>query len=458
MSRLRATSRTDPARTLFAIRDYRHLFTAQVVALFGTGVTTVALGLLAYDLAGPGAAAVLGTALTIKMVTYVTIAPLAAAYADRVPRRLMLTALDVLRATVVLALPWVDQVWQVYVLIALLQSASAAFTPTFQAVIPDIVPDEAQYTRALSASQLASTMESLLSPVLAAVALAVMSYHWLFAVTVLGFIASAALILTSAIPDVLPSTRTGVFERALAGTKVFLATPRLRGVLGLDLAVAGAGAIVMVSTVNLVRDRLDGTQADVAWLLAASGIGTMIVALLLPRILDRVRERTVMLTGGTSLVVASAAAVAMVTLPGAAVWPAAVAVWFAIGAGMSLVLTPVGRVLRRSSAPADRAAVFAAQFSLSHLCWLATYPIAGFVGTAAGFGTAWSVLAAVCLVGVLAAARAWPSRDPVELEHGHHVEDADPAHLVGAVAVGGGVYRHRHPYVIDAEHMRWPRA
>jgi hypothetical protein len=33
-------------------RTYRHLFMAQVIALIGTGLATVALGLLAYDLAG----------------------------------------------------------------------------------------------------------------------------------------------------------------------------------------------------------------------------------------------------------------------------------------------------------------------------------------------------------------------------------------------------------------------
>ena len=42
---------------LFAIRDYRHLFGAQIIALFGTGLATVALGLLAYELAGPSAGA-----------------------------------------------------------------------------------------------------------------------------------------------------------------------------------------------------------------------------------------------------------------------------------------------------------------------------------------------------------------------------------------------------------------
>ena len=44
-------------------RTYRHLFMAQVIALIGTGLATVALGLLAYDLAGDRAGAVLGTAL-----------------------------------------------------------------------------------------------------------------------------------------------------------------------------------------------------------------------------------------------------------------------------------------------------------------------------------------------------------------------------------------------------------
>ena len=58
-------------------RTYRHLFLAQVVALVGTGLATVALGLLAYDLAGADAGRVLGTALAIKMIAYVVVSPLA---------------------------------------------------------------------------------------------------------------------------------------------------------------------------------------------------------------------------------------------------------------------------------------------------------------------------------------------------------------------------------------------
>jgi predicted MFS family arabinose efflux permease len=53
--------------------------------------------------------------------------------------------------------------------------------------------------------------------------------------------------------------------------------------------------------------------------------------------------------------------------------------------------------------------LFAAQFSLSHACWLATYPIAGVLGSTVGLTvTAWllAVLAAIALV---AASLVWPA-------------------------------------------------
>lgn len=98
-------------------RTYRHLFAAQVVALIGTGLATVALGLLAFDLAGANAGTVLGTALAIKMVAYIGVAPVASAFAERVPRKAMLVSLDLIRAFVALSLPFVTQIWQVYILI-----------------------------------------------------------------------------------------------------------------------------------------------------------------------------------------------------------------------------------------------------------------------------------------------------------------------------------------------------
>lgn len=89
---------------------YRRLFAGQVLSLLGTGLATVALGLLAFDLAGADAGAVLGTALAIKMVAYVGIAPVAGAFVHLVPRRSLLVGLDIMRAAVALALPFVSEI------------------------------------------------------------------------------------------------------------------------------------------------------------------------------------------------------------------------------------------------------------------------------------------------------------------------------------------------------------
>src|SRR5215213_3277010 len=199
---------------VLADRTYRHLFAAQVIALAGTGLLTVALGLLAYELAGADAGVVLGTALAIKMVAYVGVAPVVGAFANQLPRRAFLVSMDLVRAAIALLLPFITEVWQIYVLIFLLQSASAAFTPTFQATIPDVLPEERDYTRALSLSRLAYDLESLLSPALAAALLTLISFHWLFGGTVVGFLCSAALVLSVKVPQSTHGEQTrGIYKK-----------------------------------------------------------------------------------------------------------------------------------------------------------------------------------------------------------------------------------------------------
>ncbi|MDV9190923.1 MFS transporter [Streptomyces sp. SR27] len=432
-------------------RTYRHLFTAQAVALVGTGLATVALSLLAYDIAGGKASAVLGTALAIKMVAYVGIAPLISAFADRIPRRALLVTMDLTRAGVALALPFVTQVWQVYVLIFLLQAASAVFTPTFQATIPEVLPDEDEYTRALSLSRLAYDLESLFSPALAAALLSLISYNWLFSGTAVGFVASGALVVSVLLPKPQPVERTGgVYARAAFGTRLFLATPRLRALLALDLVAAAVGAMVLVNTVVLVRDTLGRSGGDVSLALAAYGAGSMVVALLLPRAVGRLGDRTMMLPAAF-VMTATLGLLAAGLGAGELSWPALLAAWLVIGAATSAILTPGGRLLRRSAAAPDLPAAFAAQFSLTHACWLVTYPLAGWLASQVGLTVSAAVLTALALAAAVTAVRLWPRQDPAELEHVHPELAPDHPHLAG---VGGR--GHRHDFHIDALHQRWP--
>jgi MFS family permease len=387
---------------------YARLFGAQVIALIGTGLLTVALGLLAFDLAGGDAGVVMGTAMAIKMVAYVGVSPVTAALVAYLPRRPGRGGADLVRAGVAVSLPFVTDVWQIYVLILVLQSASATFTPAFQAVIPSVLPDERDYTRALSLSRLAYDTESLVSPVLAAALLTIVGYRDLFVGTVVGFLASSALVLASTFPRIEPPTPAPFVDRLTRGVRAFWARRELRGMIGLNLAVATTTAMVVVNTVVLVQGDLRRTQTDVALLLAAYGGGSMIVALAMPGLLDRIPDRRAMLAGGAALpALLLVSAEVLEWLGGTAQWAALLVLWALLGAATSAVLTPSARLLRRNSTEVDRPAVFAAQFSLSHACYLLTYPLAGALGAAIGLARVSLVLVALGVLGIAATLSWW---------------------------------------------------
>lgn len=395
---------------------YAKLFSAQVIALLGTGLLTVALGLLAFDIAGTDAGIVLGLAMTIKMVAYVVVSPVATTLVAHLPRKVVLIAADLVRACIAVTLPFVTEAWQIYVLIFLLQSASATFTPTFQAVIPSVLPDEREYTRALSLSRLAYDLESLASPMIAAALLTVLNFHTLFAGTAVGFLASAAFVAVTRFPEIDPLPTAPFADRLTRGARIFLARPELRGLMGANLVVATTTAMVIVNTVPLVQAELGRPQTDVALLLAAFGGGSMLVALCLPFFLDVYRDVSVMRAGVLSLpalLLLSSAAMSLAS--GTVQWVALLGCWALLGAATSLALTPSAQLLRRNAAEQHRPSLFAAQFSLSHACYLVTYPLAGVLGATVGLAAVALVLVGIGTVGAVAATLAWQHADRATL-------------------------------------------
>ena len=277
-------------------RTYRHLFSAQVIALVGTGLMTVALGLLAYDLAGADAGAVLGTALAIKMLAYVGVAPVAQAFADRLPRRSLLVALDLVRASVALCLPFVSEIWQIYLLIRAtggvrrlhadlsshhpghpsrrrrIHEGAVSFPAGLRSGKPDF-PNAGR--RAADRHQLSQSVCGNGSRL-----------------PRLGRARGQRGAATT-----VPGPRRGIWDRTTRGTRIYLATPRLRGLLAISLAVAAAGSMVIVNTVVIVKARFGLGESEVAWALAAFGGGSMIAAFALPRLLDKIADRPAMIAG-----------------------------------------------------------------------------------------------------------------------------------------------------------------
>ncbi|MBK5928614.1 MFS transporter [Rhodobaculum claviforme] len=383
--------------------SYYRLFVAYVMALFATGVATVALALFAYGLAGEGAGTVLGTALSLKALAYVVGAPVAAALTLHLRRKPLLITLDLLRAGGLLLLPFVTAPWQVFIIVFVFSLASAVFTQTYQTVVPYLLARREDYTKSIARSRIATELESSLSPLLAAGLLLVVTSRGVFVGMAVVFLISAWLIGRATLPGTLAQRSGSLAMRILRGPRLFLAAPDLRGLIALNLVVACVTAMVLVNTVVLVQGDFGLERRASALAFAAFGVGSILGAVTLIPSLRILPERAIMLAG---------AALACLGLFGGAVlatgYPGLLGVWVVLGLGTSVALTPATFLIRRVARPRDSQLLFAAQLALANGFLLVGYSAAGWLGAVHGMTPTFLVLGVVATLGTVAAGKLWP--------------------------------------------------
>ena len=432
--------------------NFRWLFSAQVFSLVGTGLLTVALSLAAFSIGGVKAAGqVLGVIFALKMVAYVGIAPLIEAVLSGVNRKIALVSLDFGRLLLLVLMAFTENTYQIVLLSFVFFVLSAGFTPLYQSVIPDVVPEKDAYARALSWSRIAYTLESILSPTIAVALLTFITGSFLFLVAALALIGSIfALAVASFPPRVSDVSKKPFIQRVFKGMSIYIKTPRLKGLFLLNFALSLAMAWVFVNTVVYSGLRLGSSETYFPILMGFYGLGAALGASIVPRVVARLGERRTM-SSGTFLFAAVGCFFSVLQNP--TIWLLSV-IWVGFGIASSLVLTPGGLVLTRSAQAKDRAAVFAAQFSLSHAGWLVAYPLAGWAATWVSLEAAAFVLSLLCVVMTIIALQVWPSHDPLEREHSHPELPSNHPHLRDPVANGAN-HRHLHAYTIDNLHPNW---
>src|SRR6267154_6508633 len=221
--------------TLWRNRNFSLLFGAQVISLLGSSVTTVGLALFAYQLTGGvSATAVIGNALTLRILAFLLFSQPAGVIADRVSKKRILIAADVIRFALLALFPFITAVWQIYVLIFAINAVTAFFTPTFESSIPEVVGGE-EYVKALSLSRVATDIEAVAAPALAGLLVAVLGLRWVFWFDAFTYLASASLVAMAAMPHVkrpLPRISVRSFLKELTtGTRILLREPSLRQAL-----------------------------------------------------------------------------------------------------------------------------------------------------------------------------------------------------------------------------------
>ena len=411
------------ANPLARNREFRLLFSAHVISLIGSGVTTVGLALFAHQLVGGGSAAiVICNALMLRILAFLIFSQPAGVLADRVNRKRMLVGADIVRFGLLALFPFIDSVWQVYAMIFLINAATAFFTPVYEATLPEVVGSE-HYVKALSLSRVAVDMEAMLAPVLAGLLVTLLGLQWLFWFDSASYLVSAGLVAASAIRYVpKPSKQFSprvLLDELSYGAKILLREASLRRALIFSFVEAIAGAAAIVATVVYVKEVLALGETAFVVVMAALGVGSTVAAILLGRATGRyessadsrvalhsVRHRwteRALLLGGLVL--------GVLLLPGALqppLWIFAL-LWFFNGAGQALIAIPSSTLLAEHTHEADRGRVYAAYFALTHAFWLITYPAIGYGTSRLGAPLTFTLAGGVCLLITLGV---WLSRKP----------------------------------------------
>ncbi len=370
---------TEPFKTL-QDRTFAKLYFAQIASLFGDAFTWLGLALLTYEISPQNAAVILASALTLRVTAYIIFSPFAGVVSEKFQRKQILLITQIARMAIVCMLPFVNAEWQVYGLIFALNVFAAFFTPTYRAIIPQIV-DKEIYREANGLSMATFQLLSVFGPALAGVFAVWLGAKQIFFIN--GAMLFVAILFILTIPKT--SLQKGVnadedaapqktWSEVIKGIRLLFANKIVRFALSIEFISAIAGAMVLVNTVGLVKTSLQLDDKHYGWTMAVFGVGAAITAFLLGS-LDKTKTRSISLISGAAIIGVA------ISLANFVPYTGLMFLWILAGIGQTLADMPSETLIGENIEPQDQGKVYGAHFAFSHLWWAIAYPVAGFLGT-----------------------------------------------------------------------------
>jgi MFS family permease len=354
---------------------FRRLWIGQGLSFVGDFVSTVALVLLVVDMSGSASA--VGGVLVARLLPTLA-SPLAGVLADRLDRRVVLVAADLVRAVLVVGLIFARDLPMIYALAFLLGAARTVFNPTVRAAFPAVVGG-GDLTRANALISGTFSFSVMAGPALGGVLVASVGVEMAFLLDALTFLVSAALLSTIPLPA---PGRDGAEEgfsgelRAGFGYLVGARVP-LAIVAGAFLATLTANAVIPAEAF-LARETFDA--GDVGYgLLASLWGGGMILGSAL----------TAVLAGSANLILLYfvsifATALAFVGVGLSPTFALALGAIMVAGTANGVDNVATDTVLQERVPDAFLGRVFAARFMTFSAGEALAYPIGGLIVDAAG--------------------------------------------------------------------------
>jgi CRP-like cAMP-binding protein/Na+/melibiose symporter-like transporter len=224
---------TLPAPSPFSVfrkRDFRLLWSAQLVSTIGTALTDLAAGILVFRVTG--SALSVGLMFMAVSIPTLFIGLIAGVFVDRYDRRKIMVIADVARAAIVASIPFLIGINLafLYVAVALVSAISQFFNPANDALLPEVASDE-ELAAANSWIMISSFGSTSIGFALSGLLAAAFDINWAFWLDALTFLFSASCIMFVRIGkvDVEGSTSVKVvIENLKEGVATLVGTPILR--------------------------------------------------------------------------------------------------------------------------------------------------------------------------------------------------------------------------------------
>ena len=372
-----ASQLTEPFKAL-RNKVFATLYFAESISLLGDAFTWVGLALLSYQFGKEKSAIILATALTLRVTAFIIFSPFAGVLADRVSRKTILYTTHFIRMAIVACLPFIHQEWQIYGLVFLLNVFNAFFTPTYRAVIPQVV-DHVHYRQAVGLSTATFQILGVLGPGLAGILAVWFGARQIFFIDAGSFVLAALLILLLPAGKLQHAVKKNektftAWHDAIKGIRLLFKNPLIRFALFIEFVSALAGAQILVNTVGYIKSGLHLDDRHYGWVMATFGIGASIAAFVAGS-LDKTKTRRLSLILGASVL---AVTISVTNFVG---YPVMLVLWLFAGLGQSLAEMPSETLIGENIAEDEQGKVYGSHFAFSHLWWAIAYPIAGYTGS-----------------------------------------------------------------------------
>jgi MFS family permease len=380
--------------------NYRLFFFGQMISLTGTWMQTIGQAWLVLDLTHSPLA--LGTVTMLQFLPISLLVLFGGVIADKVPKRrlLVLTQTAAMAQAFILAfLIWsgLIELWQIFVLAAMLGLTNALDNPTRQAFVVEMVGRE-DVMNAVALNSSLFNSARLVGPAVGGVIIAVVGVGAAFFINGVTFIAVIIGLLLIK-PDLLyPASRGGtghLLEQLAEGLRYSLRTPAILLIVILMATIGTFGYNFTVVLPLLARNVLNVGSIGFGAMTSAMGVGSLAAALALATL--RKPSRRTLLIGATAFAALLAAVSASHT------YAVTLVLLIALGAA-SISFTATANSSLQIAAPDHlRGRVM----SLYMLLFAGSTPIGGqltgFMAEHIGVQSTLGIEAAVCVLGIVAA-------------------------------------------------------